>query len=150
MPHDTATAPAMLGIMLGTMRLKLIRHLWGVDQSWEQCFPKIRAEGFTGIETVLIPPAEEARFQSLMSASQFDYIAMAFTSGEGVSAHVKSFQQQLDRAVALRARQLTVHSGSDAWSDEEATSFYREIVAIERSAKIPCAHETHRGRVFFN
>src|SRR5690348_8269924 len=130
------------------MRLKLIRHLWGIDQPWEQCFPKIRAEGFTGIETVLIGQADEERFRSLMKANGFDYIAMAFTSGDDVAAHVRSFRQQLERAQALGARQLTVHGGSDAWSYEQAEAFYREIVAIERNTKLPCAHETHRGRVF--
>jgi sugar phosphate isomerase/epimerase len=132
------------------MRLKLIRHLWGIDQPWEQCFPKIRAEGFTGIETVLIPQSDEERFRSLMKSHGFDYVAMAFTGGDDVAAHVRSFQQQLERAQALGARQLTVHGGSDAWSFEQAESFYREVVAIERTSRLPCAHETHRGRVFFN
>jgi len=132
------------------MELKLARSLWGVELSWEASFPRLREEGFKLIETGLPGEADEARFQSLLSANGFDYLAMAFTGGSTVKEHVESFRKQLDRAVKMGAVQLTVHSGSDAFSAADCDAFYTEIVAIEKDAKIPVGHETHRGRVFFN
>ena len=51
------------------MQLKLIRHLWGVDQPWEACFPKIKSEGYVGIETPLIDAKEQDRFAALMKSA---------------------------------------------------------------------------------
>ncbi len=133
------------------MELKLARHLWGVELGWEAAFPMFRQEGYSLIESA--PPADakdDERFTSLLKANGFGYIAQAFTAGPTVKDHVKSFRDQLDRAVKLGAMQLTVHSGSDAFGAADIDAFYREIVAIERDAKIPVGHETHRGRVFFN
>jgi sugar phosphate isomerase/epimerase len=132
------------------MELKPIRHLWGVTQSWDVAFPEIRDEGYAGVETVLIPSQDEERFAQLRSRFNLDYIAMAFTSGDSVSEHVRSFEQQLRRAQALGARQLTCHGGLDAWSEADASAFYREVLAIERSSELTVAHETHRGRILFN
>jgi sugar phosphate isomerase/epimerase len=133
------------------MQLKLIRHLWGVDEPWDVCFPKFKADGYVGIETPLIEQERQERFASLLQSHEFDYIAMAFTGGDSVSAHVKSFEQQFRRAIELGAVQLTAHTGLDRWSHRDAESFYREALQIERShPKLPVAHETHRGRAFFS
>jgi hypothetical protein len=51
----------------------------------------------------------------------------------------------------LGAVQLTAHTGQDFWSLSDCEMFYKEAIAIERShAKLPVAHETHRGRAFFS
>ena len=132
------------------MQLKLIRHLWGVDQGWETAFGRIRAEGFVGVEGPLVAPEDVERFSVLRKTHALEYVAMAFTGGDSVAAHVRSFEQQVHRAVELGASQLTCQGGSDTWNPGDAESFYREALAIEASVKLPVAHETHRGRVFFN
>lgn len=132
------------------MRLSLIRHLWGVNQPWEAAFPWIKAEGFVGVEAPLVSQADEERFATLRRANGFDYVAMAFTGGASVAEHVTSFERQLRRAEELEAVQLTAHGGSDAWTTDESETFFREVLDIERSSKLPVAHETHRGRILFN
>lgn len=75
---------------------------------------------------------------------------MAFTSGADVREHARSLQAQVKRAKEMGATKLTVHGGSDAWSMSQAREFYADAVEIERQGGLPLAHETHRGRVFFN
>ena len=133
------------------MQLKLIRHLWGVNEPWEVCFPKMKADGYVGIETPLIEAKDQERFASLMKSHGFEYVAMAFTGGDSVSAHVKSFEQQFRRAIEQGAIQLTAHTGLDRWAMRDCESFYKEALEIERShPNLPVAHETHRGRVFYS
>lgn len=132
------------------MQFKLFRHLWGIETSWEQAFPRIKAEGFVGIESPPPAPPESHRFKSLLSTYGFEFIAQGFTVGDGVDAHLKSFRQQLALGKELGAVQMTVHSGSDAWSASESAAFYEQAIAIECESGMAVGHETHRGRVFFN
>ena len=44
------------------MELVVCRSLWGVEGVWEELFPRLRTEGFTGIETrIPAAPAERER-----------------------------------------------------------------------------------------
>lgn len=132
------------------MKLQLVRHLWGVDLSWEAAFPRIKAEGFTAIECPMPSDADESRFLDLLKSQGFDYIAMAFTGGDDVRGHVESFKQQIARAKRLGAIKLVCHSGRDAWSAAEADAYFKDALAIEEQAGITVGHETHRGRQLFN
>lgn len=129
------------------MQLQAVRHLWGVETPIAQAFPKFKEEGYTAIEC---PLREDAEFFTLLTQHGFEYVAMAFTGGATVAEHVKSFRTQLEQAVKVGAKQLTVHSGRDAFSLADAEAFYKEVVAIEKDAPIAVGHETHRGRVFYN
>jgi hypothetical protein len=132
------------------MELKLIRHLWGVNLTWEQAFPRIKAEGFVGIESPLPQAGDLPRFQRLLAEHGFEYIAMAFTGGATVAEHVQSMRRQLTDARQAGATRVTCHSGADAFTREQADEFFREAVAIEADLGLTLAHETHRGRILFN
>jgi sugar phosphate isomerase/epimerase len=132
------------------MKLQLVRHLWGIDLPNEQSFPKIQAEGFTAIESPMPEAAKEDAFRALLAQHKFDYIAMAFTGGATVDAHVKSFDAQVRRAKAMGSTKLTCHSGSDAWGPAEGAAYFEQAIAIEREVGLPVGHETHRGRQLFN
>jgi sugar phosphate isomerase/epimerase len=132
------------------MQLQLIRHLWGVEMSWETAFPRIAQEGFVGIECPMPEARDESRFLDLLAQQDFTYLAMAFTAGERVADHVTSFRSQVDRAAALGAVKLTCHSGRDAWSASEAADYFGAVLEIEQHAGLPVGHETHRGRQLFN
>lgn len=132
------------------MELKLIRHLWGVEQAWETVFPRFRAEGFTGIEGRMPAEAERTRFRNLLSAHDFAYIPQIFTAGADVDEHLASFRTQVQEAITFHPLFINAHSGLDAWSLAEARRFYAGALAIERAAGIDVCHETHRGRCFYN
>jgi hypothetical protein len=132
------------------MELKLIRHLWGVDQAWEETFPRFRAEGFTGIECRLPAPADRDRFQRLLAAHGFAFIPQIFTAGADVAEHLASFRTQVQDALATGPLLINAHTGSDAWSLDQARRFYDGALAVERAAGVTVCHETHRGRCFYS
>jgi sugar phosphate isomerase/epimerase len=85
---------------------------------------------------------------------------MAFTGAwdreVSVGEHVSSLREQvrlvkeIGREVEKGVPHVTVHSGRDWFTLKEAVEFYREAVRIEEGEGVVLAHETHRGRVFFN
>lgn len=130
------------------MRLKLLRHLWGVNESLQSVAGKIRAEGFEGLEWSI--PTAIDDLQETLKSNQLDYIAMILTQGESVSEHVEFLRQAIERARPLEPLQITCHAGKDSWSRAEAEQFFTEALEIERQAGIPIGFETHRGRILFN
>src|SRR5258707_15121335 len=98
------------------MRLKLVRHLWGIDIPWEQAFPRIKSEGFEGVEVWLDTIPELGPLQSLLDQHGLECIAAGGTSGKTVDEHLRSLEALIKRANSLKAIQLTVHSGLDAWN----------------------------------
>ncbi len=131
------------------MDLLLVRALWGVEDPWEDAFPQFVARGYGAIEAPLPPPEDRARFRALLDAHGLAYVAMVFTEGEGVAAHVASFRAQTAEAVALGAFLITAHSGRDAWTDAQADAYFEAVLAHEQNLAVPVAHETHRGRQLY-
>lgn len=132
------------------MELLLTRHLWGITESWETSFPRIRARGYSAIEAPLPALSERSRFRALLDQYQFDYIAQIFTAGSTVAEHLQSFREQVDAATKLHPLLINSHSGRDAWSETESIQFFDEALAYEAGAGTPVAHETHRGRILYN
>ncbi len=138
------------------MRLLIARHLWGVSEANATFFPKAKALGYDAIETPITwsTPEQHAELRQTASANGLDLILMTFTGADGgdgtVESHLASFRRQAETAIKLKPLFINCHSGRDAWSAAESLRFYREIVQIEKDLPCPVAHETHRGRVFFN
>jgi sugar phosphate isomerase/epimerase len=132
------------------MELRLARHLWGITEDWEQAFPRIKAEGYSVIETELPAVENQTRFRELLDQYGFDYIAMIFTKGSTVAEHLDSFGAQIEASRALKPIIINSHSGRDAWSEDQSQDFFDQALAAESTLEIPVAHETHRGRILFN
>jgi hypothetical protein len=132
------------------MQLLLTRHLWGITDPWEQSFPRIRAAGYRAIEAPLPNPADLARFRDLLAQYDFAYIAMIFTSGATVAEHLDSFRAQAAAGRSLQPLLINSHSGRDAWDQDQSSNFFEQALAFEATLDVLVAHETHRGRIFFN
>jgi sugar phosphate isomerase/epimerase len=132
------------------VRLLVYRHLWGVTDPWEQCFPRFAARGYAGIECGIPAPQDQARFARLLARHRLDYIAAFGTRGRTVRQHLDSFRRQVTAAKRWKPRLINCHSGSDAWSNAESEQFYSEALRIEADSGIQIGHETHRCRVFYN
>lgn len=132
------------------MQLLLIRHLWGVEGEWEQLFPKFKRLGYSGVEAAIPPVEDRTRFRNLLDAHGLDYIPQIFTTGSSVAGHVESFRQLMELALTLRPRLINAHSGLDAWDESDSARFYEQALEIQANTEISVAHETHRGRVFYN
>ncbi|MCY2926321.1 MAG: hypothetical protein NT031_12940 [Planctomycetota bacterium] len=137
------------------MKLKLIRHLWGVREPWETCFPRFVDQGYEGIETDLPDaPADLDRLQALLARHGLALVPQLLVpidrADNSVGKHVDAFAAMLDRAVRLRPLGITCHAAPDSWPLEQAVAFYTQALALERQAGLAVAHETHRGRFFFS
>ncbi len=132
------------------MRLQVFRHLWGVSDSWEQSFPRFQSRGYAGIEAVLPRAAEAGRFRRLLGRHGFQFIAQIVTRGATVREHITSFRQQVRAASTWQPVVINTHSGSDTWSDSEASAYFSEVLRVERDIRCPVAHETHRSRLLFH
>ena len=128
----------------------MFRHLWGITEEWESLFPKISALGFQGIEHILPEEAQLARFRGLLDQHRFKYIAQIITTGATIDDHIRSFRQNVERAVAMKPQKINCHSGCDWFSEEQAKKYFGEALEFEAKTGIPVAHETHRGRILYN
>ena len=132
------------------MKLKLIRHLWGVTGSWEETFPRFAELGFTGIEAPLPAKPDERRFRKLLDQHGFAYIPQIFSAGADAAEHARSFTEQLRAAADWAPLLVNAHSGLDAWDDVESCRYFEAALEAELASGTPVAHETHRGRILFN
>ena len=133
-----------------TMKLLLIRHLWGVTGNREELFPQFRELGFGGIEAALPAPRERRPLRRLLTRHKFEFIPQIFTAGTSVAAHIESFRRQVGEAAGMSPVFINAHSGLDAWSESESSRFFEAALAVEQAGGIRIAHETHRGRILFN
>ena len=133
------------------MELKTYRHLWGVTEPHELFFPLVRQQGYAGVEALLPEPGSaETAFRTLLEEHELEYIPQILTAGRTVAEHIKSFKEQVARAVKLKAVVINCHGGIDSWSFWQAIEFYRAAMDVETENGVHVAHETHRGRVFYN
>lgn len=132
------------------MELMIFRHLWGITEPWETLFPKIRDLGYQGIEHILPESSDVDRFQGLLERNGFTYIAQVITTGSTVDEHLRSYRAVVESASRLKPRKINCHSGGDWFSEEQARRFFSEALNYESKIGIPVAHETHRGRIFYN
>src|SRR5689334_3247004 len=126
------------------MELLLVRHLWGVNEPWEECFPRFRSAGYGAVEASLPEPAERERFFKLLAAHRLEYVSMIFTRGDTPEQNLHSFRSQIDEAMAFSPVLINCHSGQDAWSEADNLRFYEQVVAFEEKTRALVAHETHR------
>ncbi|HEY3233230.1 MAG TPA: hypothetical protein VGJ84_00850, partial [Polyangiaceae bacterium] len=132
------------------MELKLIRHLWGVYDPWEKVFPQFKELGYSGVEIALFEPERGPALRKQLSEVGLDLVIMAFTGGSNADEHLRSLEEQVEQHLRLAPLFINAHSGSDGWNQDQAKRFYEGALKIESRAGVPIAHETHRGRVFFN
>lgn len=138
------------------MKLKLVRHLWGVnlEHGLETFLPRWRNTGYEALEASWRLVPDQPAFLRFLKKNKFDWIPQAytneFTPGGSVRRHLDSLKEQVNECLMHQPLFFNVHSGSDAWSLAEAEDFYGEALEFERQIGVAIAHETHRQRYFGN
>lgn len=138
------------------MKLKLVRHLWGVDQQsgLEVYLPRWRDVGYEALEVSLGFVPDRTAFFQFLKQNRFDWIPQVytnnFTPGGSVRLHLDSLVRQIEECLEHQPLFFNAHSGSDAWSLAEAEDFYGAAIEFERRTGVTIAHETHRLRYFGN
>ena len=132
------------------MKLVLFRHLWGVEEPWEQAFPKFRAFGYEGVEGGMPAQGDAEHFRDLLGEHGLAYIPQIFTGGKSQREHLDSFREQVAAAKHYCPYMINAHSGLDAFTQEEGERFFEGALEIEAGEGVRIAHETHRGRILYN
>lgn len=132
------------------MQLKTFRHLWGVTKPFSKVAPLIKAKGYDGIEYKGRRAAADAGFKPLLKRYGFDFIARIHTVGESLDEHIASFNELIQVSLPLNPVLINSQSGRDSWSMDEKIEFLGRALDFEAQMGIPIAHETHRGRIFYN
>jgi len=132
------------------------------DGGYARLFRRIKAEGFSAVETPVWMIADKASFCAALKEVGLDYVAMVNTctpagdhnGSHKLADHLASFERQVAEALSLphgvRPLLVNSHSGQDAWPAETARAFFARALAVEKERGILICHETHRGRVLYN
>ena len=132
------------------MKLMLVRHLWGVDQtSGLSKYGKAwRDFGYEAIEASLGQQPDPAAFLRFRADHHFAWIPQVFSRdfqpGGTVAEHLRSLRQQVEACLDHQPLFINAHSGTDGWSPAEAEDFFGQALALEQRIGIPRAHATHR------
>ena len=138
------------------MKLLLVRHLWGVDLShgFGPHLGRWREVGYQAIEASprMVPDARELK--RVLKSQGLRWIPQVFSNmlegGGTVVAHLRSLREQIEECLDAEPLFLNTHSGSDAWTPNEAEDFYGNVGELEAKFGVACCHETHRSRYFGN
>jgi len=138
------------------MKLKLVRHLWGVDGDlgYEQYLPRWRDVGYEGIEFSIGFAKDRSAFFRLLKENNLKWVPQIFSNGftpaGTVREHLDSLQQQIEECLDHQPVFFNAHSGSDTWNQLQAEDFYGAMLEMEKRYGVTISHETHRSRYFGN
>lgn len=129
------------------MKVKMYKALWGFTHvPWEELFERTAAAGYDGVEALVPPREEEARFRRLLDQYQLDYIPQIYTDGD----HKATFRERLARAAEFGPAKVNSHSAKDWWEFDAQRDFFDYAMKVEQEFGVPVAHETHRNRATYS
>jgi hypothetical protein len=138
------------------MKLQLVRHLWGVDQTHglDHYLTRWQEVGYEALEVSLRLTPDRERFLSFLKKTGWRWVPQIFSRefvpGGTVREHLDSLRQQIEECLESQPLFFNAHSGSDTWNQNEAEDFYGAMLEMEQRFGVAIAHETHRMRYFGN
>lgn len=140
------------------MDLVVCRSLWGVEGAWEEVFPRLRGEGFAGIEArVPADAAQRARLVRALDESGMRRIAEISAKGYVIpdpvatpADHLAELAEKIGPALELSPLLINGYHGRDAWNFDDQCRFIEGFLDLERRAGVVMTMELHRGRSLWN
>src|SRR5690349_1497773 len=126
--------------------LRVFRSTWGMEEPLPEALARIASAGYDGVEVNVTPlvPMDRDWLRATVLASGIEAIPVV------LGPHTRDgYRREIEGAAAYGPRQITSHTGLDAWSDAEAVDFLGFALDLERELGIPINHETHRSRILF-
>lgn len=136
------------------MKIKLVRHLWGVDvtHGLAEYASRWREVGYEALEASLRHVPDREEFLLFLKRASFQWVAQVFshdfTPGGTVREHLDSLREQVEECLPHEPLFFNAHTGLDRWSAAEAEDFYGQAIDLEKRIGVPISHETHRQRYF--
>ena len=136
------------------MKLKLVRHLWGVDltHGLQHYLLRWREVGYEALEVAVRSVPDRQMLARFLKANQFQLVPQIFSHdyipGGTVREHLDSLRVQMEECLDFQPLFFNAHSGYDNWSPAETEDFYGQVLVLEKQIGVTIAHETHRSRCF--
>lgn len=129
-----------------TLQLVLVKSTWGMEEPLPAALERMAAAGYDGVEIVVppFPPVDAAAQRATVQASGLEPVPLVL----GPDTR-EAYRASIEAAASYGPRQITSHTGVDAWSDAEAVDFLGWALELEREIGIPINHETHRTRILY-
>ena len=118
------------------MKLKLVRHLWGVDltHGLQQYLPRWHDVGYEALEVSIRFVPEREAFLRFLKENAFQWIPQIFSNdfvpGGTVREHLDSLRIQIEECLDHGPAFFNAHSGYDNWSPVEAEDFYGQALTL--------------------
>lgn len=160
------------------MGLQVFRSLWGCEShvpysslaTIGERLALLKTTGYDGVEASLadlgsstaerrgvVQALRDTGLQLIVGAysSWVDYDATDWRDlHTGVDGQLHTLEAQLQQIESLGAegvlQKINVHSGSDAWTEEQARQYFARALPLGAGLGVPVSHETHRGRPLAN
>ena len=138
------------------MKLRLVRHLWGVDLSegYRRHSQHWHEAGYTALEGSPRFVPEQMLLRAALRDEGFAWIPQIFshmqTGGGTVRQHIESLREQIQECLDAEPLFFNGQTGSDHWTLDEAEEFFSSVNEMEVEFGVPIYHETHRSRYFGN
>jgi sugar phosphate isomerase/epimerase len=136
------------------VKILYFHSVWGLEHlpSLADRLKKIKDGGFDGVELDVPLDLETCR-RARQSLDELGLAVIAQqwrASGHTVAEHQASFEQQYERALALKPLYLNSHTGCDYFTLEENLALFDHATALTKKHGLEVRHETHRGRALFS
>jgi sugar phosphate isomerase/epimerase len=132
------------------MKFLVYRNLWGVTGDRAAALERLAADGYDGIESMVLTKTSCRELRPLLRRHKFDYKGVIWTRGLTVEEHLVSLKTQRDLLLSLDPSGFTIIGGYDCWSDADQTRFYDAALDLEAKTGLPFAHELHRNSCLFH
>ena len=138
------------------MKLRLVRHLWGVDLSegYRRHSKHWHDVGYTMIEGSPRFVPSQMLLRSTLRDEGFGWIPQIFShmqlGGGTVQQHLATLREQIEECLDAEPAFFNGQTGSDHWTLDEAEEFFSAVSDIEAEFGVPICHETHRSRYLGN
>lgn len=136
------------------MKLRLIRHLWGVDLSHGLApyLARWRQTGYDALEVSTRSFPDLKSFYRMLKEERLGWVPQVFSRlfepGGSVAEHLESLAAQIEECLPGEPLFINAHSGSDTWSPAQAMEFFGRALEMEEKMGLVISHETHRLRYF--
>jgi len=138
------------------MKLRLVRHLWGIDLSegYRAHSKHWHEVGYTMLEGSPRFVPDQMLLRSALRDEGFDWIPQIFSylqiGGGTVRQHLESLREQIQECLDAQPAFFNAQTGSDHWTVDEAEDFFSMVSEMEEEFGVPVYHETHRSRYLGN
>ena len=130
------------------MNIVYCKSKWEVPEvSLEAFVRRAAADRFSATEIDLGPLSEPAdEVGAVLQENGMGLIAQVFTEGESPDDHMRSLDDQVERACRCGPLMINAHAGRETFTFDQNVRLFRRLIELSDDVGVPIRAETHRRR----